>query len=161
MELESMISDSNNFYNEVKKAYILKRTTPIKVLKTKNGRIVDGFFEKQSTLDFNGVYKQRYLEFETKSTKSMNSFPLENIPNHQIEHIKRLIFQKAICFLIVEFSYYNKYFLLNSEVLQRYLENSTKKSIPYSYFISNCKEIKIKYRPRLDYLSVVDEEFFL
>ncbi|MEG0977831.1 MAG: Holliday junction resolvase RecU [Bacilli bacterium] len=161
MELEALINDANNFYNANKIAYIEKRPTPINVVTVKNGIITKAYFEKESTLDFNGVYKQKYIEFEAKSSSSKTSFNLNNIRPHQIDHLNRLIEQKAISFFIIEFSTLNKYFILNSEVLQSYLKNNTKKSIPFNFFVKNCNEIELAIQPYLNYLKVIDKEFHL
>ena len=48
-------------------------------------RVTDGFFECPSTLDYNGVYKGYYIEFDAKETRSKTSFTINNIHNHQIQ----------------------------------------------------------------------------
>ena len=62
----------------------------IKVLKVNSTKtkILDGFFEKKSTLDYSGIYNGKYVEFDAKETNSKTSFPLSNIHEHQINHIK-------------------------------------------------------------------------
>ena len=65
MNLEESINISNDFYVEQGRALITKRPTPINVVKvdyTKGARIVDAYFEKQSTTDYNGIYKSKYLD---------------------------------------------------------------------------------------------------
>ena len=158
MTLEQDINLTNLYYQEKMMALIYKKPIPIKVLKineTKT-RIKDGFYEQKSTLDYSGIYKGKYIEFDAKETNSKTSFPLSNIHNHQIEHIKKVLYYKGIAFLIVRFNYYNMTFLLPGEVLINYLNTTQKKSIPFKFFLDNCKEIKIKYAPRLDYLKVID-----
>lgn len=158
MTLEGDINLTNEYYKEKKIALIYKKPIPIKVLKineTKT-RIMDGFYEKKSTLDYSGIYHEKYIEFDAKETNSKTSFPLSNIHLHQIEHIKNILYFKGIAFLIVRFNYHNKTFLLNGPTLINYLENTSKKSIPYSFFENNCHVIELKYRPRLDYLKIID-----
>lgn len=158
MTLEGDINLTNEYYKEKKIALIYKKPIPIKVLKineTKT-RIMDGFYEKKSTLDYSGIYHEKYIEFDAKETNSKTSFPLSNIHLHQIEHIKNILYFKGIAFLIVRFNYHNKTFLLNGPTLINYLENTSKKSIPYSFFENNCHIIELKYRPRLDYLKIID-----
>ena len=46
--------------------------------------------------------------------------------------------------------------MLPGELLLNYLNLTKKKSIPYQFFLDNCKEIPIKYSPRLDYLKTID-----
>lgn len=156
MELESSINNSNNFYNENNIAYISKRPTPIHVISSKDGIINRANYEKDSTLDYNGIYKQRYIEFEAKSTKSETSFPLGNIKKHQLEHLKRINELGGITFLIIEFSTLNKYFLLTYEKFSKFLGENSRKSLPIEYFLENCPEIKQGFNPRLYYLEALD-----
>jgi len=158
MTLEEDINLTNEYYKEKNIALIYKKPIPIKVLKineTKT-RIKDGFYEKKSTLDYNGIYKEKYIEFDAKETNSKTSFPISNIHEHQIEHIKNVIFYKGIVFLIIRFNIINKTYLLEGEKLISFLNNTDKKSIPLDFFEKNCKLIELKYRPRLDYLKLID-----
>ena len=158
MTLEQDINLTNEYYKEKRIALIYKKPTPIKVLKINNTktRIIDGFYEKKSTLDYSGIYQEKYIEFDAKETNSKTSFPLSNIHQHQIEHIKNILYYKGITFLIIRFNYHNKTFILPGDILIDYLNNNSKKSIPYSFFLNNCQEIKVKYAPRLDYLKTFD-----
>ena len=158
MTLEEDINLTNLYYKEKRIALIYKKPIPIKVLKVNETktRIKDGFYEQKSTLDYSGIYKERYIEFDAKETNSKTSFPLANIHKHQIEHIKDILYYKGIAFLVVRFNYHNKTFILPGDVLISYLNTTLKKSIPYSFFLNNCKEISIKYAPRLDYLKTID-----
>lgn len=158
MNLEQDINLTNTFYLEKKIALIYKKPIPIKVLKVNETktRIKDGFYEQKSTLDYSGIYKEKYIEFDAKETNSKTSFPISNIHKHQIEHIKNVLYYKGIAFLIIRFNYHNKTFILMGEDLINFLNETDRKSIPYSYFINNCKEIAIKYAPRLDYLKIID-----
>ena len=158
MTLEQDINLTNDYYKEKKIALIYKKPIPIKVLKINNTktRILDAFYEKKSTLDYSGIYKEKYIEFDAKETNSKTSFPMSNIHMHQIEHIKNILYFKGITFLIIRFNYHNKTFLLPGNILIDYINNSKRKSIPYDFFINNCHEIMIKYAPRLDYLKIID-----
>ena len=60
MSLEEDINLSNEYYRDNQIALIHKRPTPINIVKvdySKGARITDAYFEKQSTTDYNGVYK--------------------------------------------------------------------------------------------------------
>ena len=158
MNLEQDINLTNTYYLEKKIALIYKKPIPIKVLKVNETktRIKDGFYEQKSTLDYSGIYKEKYIEFDAKETNSKTSFPISNIHKHQIEHIKNVLYYKGIAFLIIRFNYHNKTFILMGKDLINFLNENDRKSIPYSYFINNCKEVAIKYAPRLDYLKIID-----
>ena len=158
MTLEQDINLTNEYYFNKKIALIYKKPIPIKVLKinpTKT-RILDAFYEKKSTLDYSGIYKERYIEFDAKETNNKTSFPISNIHPHQIEHMRNIIYYKGITFLLIRFNYFSTTFLLPGEILLDFLKTTTRKSIPYSFFVDNCHEIKLKYSPRLDYLKIID-----
>ena len=159
MGLENDINETNKYYITYDIALIYKKPTPIRITKTnyKNMRIIDGFFESPSTLDYNGVYKGYYIEFDAKETKSKTSFTINNIHDHQIEYIKKVIKHNGIVFLIIRFSLLNKDYILKGEDLINYLNNNDKKSIPLEYFEKNCYKLEIKYAPRLDYIKIVDK----
>ena len=158
MDLEADINLTNDYYKDKKIALIYKKPIPIKVLKineTKT-RIKDAFYEKKSTLDYSGIYHEKYIEFDAKETNNKTSFPMSNIHPHQLEHIKNILYYKGIAFLIIRFNYYNKTFVIDGHTLIDYLNTTKRKSIPYSFFVNNCHEVKIKYAPRLDYLKIID-----
>lgn len=159
MALENDINETNKYYREYDIALIYKKPTPIRVTKTnyQNMRIVDGFFESPSTLDYNGVYKGYYIEFDAKETRSKTSFTINNIHNHQIDYIKKVMKHGGIVFLIVRFTLLNKNYLLKGKDLIDYINNNNKKSIPISFFEDNCYKLDIKYAPRLDYIKYVDD----
>ena len=158
MTLEEDINLTNEYYKEKNIALIYKKPIPIKVLKVNESktRIKDGFYEKKSTLDYSGIYKEKYIEFDANETNSKTSFPLSNIHEHQIEHIKNVIFYKGIAFLIIRFNIINKTYILNGVQLIDFINTNDRKSIPLEYFENNCKKIELKYRPRLDYLKSID-----
>ena len=74
MDLEELINETNKYYLEIDKAIIYKKPTPIgidKVCYDNNSKIITkAYFKEPSTLDYNGLYKGRYVEFEAKETKS-------------------------------------------------------------------------------------------
>ena len=94
MELEYLIEQANIYYRDNDIAYIYKKPTPIRVVKTDYSslgkRITDAFYEMPSTLDFNGIYKGRYIEFDAKETNNKTSFPISNVHDHQIKHIRNI-----------------------------------------------------------------------
>ena len=159
MGLENDINETNKYYNTYDIALIYKKPTPIRITKTnyQNMRIIDGFFESPSTLDYNGVYKGHYIEFDAKETRSKTSFTINNIHNHQIEYIKKVIKHHGIVFLIIRFSLLNKDYIIKGTDLIEYINNNERKSIPLEYFEKKCYKLELKYAPRLDYIKIVDK----
>lgn len=163
MNLEGDINLSNEWYTEKGIALITKRPTPINIVKvdyTKGAKIVDAYFEKQSTTDYNGVYKGKYLDFEAKNTQSKTSFPLSNIEKHQITHLKRVIEHGGIAFFIIQFQQKNEVYLLDASFVINFWENGGRKSIPYEVFKQDGILIEQGYNPRLQYLKAVDQKYF-
>ena len=163
MFLENIINDSNTYYNSIDACLIYKKPTPIKVLNvsypTDKSHLIDkAVYSNISTLDYNGIYREKYIEFDAKECHSTTSFPLSNIKEHQLEHIKRVIKQKGIVFLIIFMN--NEFYLLKGETLIEYINNNKRKSIEYEYLKNNSYKIKESYTPRLKYLDSVDEAYF-
>ena len=163
MNLEWDLNDTNEYYlfNDI--AVIHKKPTPITINKVdyksrRDAVIKEAHFKIPSTTDYNGIYKGKYIDFEAKETKSLTSFPLNNIHAHQIEHLKSIYNHGGIGFIIVRFSKLNKTYLLYIEDLLLFLENNDRASIPLSYFDEKGYIIKDGIRPRLDYLKIIDEK---
>lgn len=160
MKLESDINDTNLYYRNNNIAVIYKKPTPITINKVDyiardNAVIKEAHFITPSTTDYNGVYKGCYIDFEAKETRK-NSFPLNNIHIHQIEHLKKIRNCGGIGFIIVRFILDNETYLLSINKLENFLNNETRKSIPKEYFIKYGYLIKQGYNPYLDYLKIVD-----
>lgn len=162
MTLENELNSSNEYYREIDKAYIYKKPTPVKITKVDypsrdKATIKEAFFTIPSTTDYNGLYKGKYIDFEAKETKSNTSFALANIHPHQIKHIENIYNHGGIAFLIVRFINLNETYLLTAEKFIYYLNHTTRKSIPIAFFRENAHLIKDGYRPRIDYLKIVDD----
>jgi recombination protein U len=163
MFLEKLLNDTNTYYVSIDKAIIYKKPTPIKVLEvsypTRRTTVINkAVYERISTLDYNGIYKGKYIEFDAKECKNKNSFPLSNIKEHQIEHIKRIIKHGGIAFIILFMN--NEFYLIDGNYLINYIKNNTKKSISYEEIKNNTYKINETYIPRIDYLKVVDKVYF-
>lgn len=163
MSFENEINLSNEYYSANNIAVITKRPTPINVVKvdySRGSRIVDAYFEKQSTTDYNGVYKGRYIDFEAKNTKNKTSFPLANISLHQIKHLENVQKHGGIAAFLVRFELLNEVFLLDASVILEFYYSGKRKSIPHDVFIQKGKKIKQGFMPRYDYISAIEEMYF-
>ena len=163
MFLEHMINDSNQFYLSRDIAIIYKKPTPIKVLnvcyRSKKTTIIDkAVFSETSTLDYNGIYKGKYVEFDAKECKSTTSFPLSNVKPHQMTHIQNIINHGGIVFLIIFMN--NKFFLLDGKDLLDFVNNYDRKSIPYEIIEKYGHIINEGYIPRLDYIKTINSVYF-
>ena len=160
MNLEEDINITNRYYIDNNIAFIYKKPTPIQITKVEfsrnNAIIKEAYFKEPSTTDYNGLYKGKYIDFEAKETESKTSFPLKNIHKHQINHIKNIVNNNGIAFVIVRFNKLNKTFLLLGEDLIHFITNNDRKSIPLDFFNKNAYLIEEKYSPRIDYLKIID-----
>ena len=162
MDFEHAINISNTFYDEEGRALITKRPTPIHIVKVDytKMRIVDAYFEKQSTTDYNGVYRTKYIDFECKETKSMTSLTFRNISSHQIKHLQKVLNHGGIAFFLIYFKTLDEIYLIDaSYIISLYLKDEK-----HSISINECREhghlVTQGYNPRVCYLDVVDEVYF-
>ena len=163
MWLESIINDSNTYYLNKDIALIYKKPTPIKVLDvsypTRKTTVINkAVFENISTLDYVGIYKGRYIEFDAKESKSKTSFPLANIKKHQIDHIRNVIKHGGLSFLIIFMN--NNFYLLKGETLLSFIQDNERKSIPFSFLENEGYKINEKFNPRLDYIETINNCYF-
>jgi len=156
MELEDIINEACNYYLEMDLAIIYKKPTPIGVIDVdyKNGAVINkAYFKEPSTLDYNGIYKGKYIEFDAKESKSETSFPIKNIHQHQIKHIKKIIEHGGIAFLIISMN--SNYYLFKGEDLLEFLERETRKSIPFNIIESKGYKLDYNYNIGLNYIEGV------
>ncbi|MBJ7987723.1 Holliday junction resolvase RecU [Bacillus cereus] len=161
MAFEMLTNLANEMYQRGGVALINKRPTPVKVLKSKGGRVLNRFYEAKSTVDYDGVYKGRAVAFEAKSTESATRFDLKNIAQHQLDYFEKAEKMGAICFFLIEFSKDRSIFAVSLSVIQSYVRISQqlkdKKSIPradfdiYGYLVDQTE------RAPVDYLQYIDE----
>lgn len=157
MDLENLINEANKYYLDNDIAVIYKKPTPVEIKKVSykgKTEYIEGVLREKSTLDYTGVYKGYYLDFDAKSSKSKTSFPLANIHKHQLLHIDRVLKHKGISFLIIEMN--DRFFILDGNVLIKFVNNNDRKSIPFDFIKNNGLEIKLKFNPTLDYIPVLD-----
>ena len=157
MDLESLINEANKYYLDNDIAVIYKKPTPVEIKKVSykgKTEYIEGVLREKSTLDYTGVYKGYYLDFDAKSSKSKTSFPLSNIHKHQLLHIDRVLKHKGISFLIIEMN--DRFFILDGNVLIKFVNNNDRKSIPFEFVQKEGLEIKLKFSPTLDYITVLD-----
>ena len=162
MGFEADINATNAYYLEKEMALIYKRPTPINVVKvdySHGAKITQAYFEAQSTTDYNGVYKGRYVDFEAKSTKSRTSFPLNNIAPQQVSHLRAVKKNGGIAFFIINCYALGEVYVLDSDYVCDFYEKKPRKSIPIPEIQAYGHRVKEGYRPRYDYLPLIEEHF--
>lgn len=160
MILEDDINLSNEYYLSHNIAIIHKKPTPIQVVKVSYpkrtlAKITEAYFRKPSTTDYNGIYKGKYIDFEAKETHK-DSFPLNNINEHQIKHLKNVKIHGGIAFVIIAFCRRNELYLVDASFIIKMYELATSSFITYQEIVEQGHLINQGYHPRLDYLSIID-----
>lgn len=162
MDFEAEINQTNDYYKEKDLAVFSKRPTPINIVKvdySRGAKITEAYFETQSTTDYNGVYKGHYVDFEAKSVHGKTSFPLANIPRQQIEHLKYVLRHGGIGFFLIRFVTKEETFLVPASYVIDFYEKRERASIPLEDIRANGYLIPVGYRPRYDFLPLIDEAF--
>lgn len=166
MTLEEDLNETNKYYLENELAVIHKKPTPVQIVNVDYPRrsaavIKEAYFKQSSTTDYNGIYRGKYIDFEAKETKNKTSFPLQNFHSHQIEHMKSVINQNGICFVIL--SAFNDFYYLDAThllVFWERQENGGRKSITMEEIKEKGHIIPIGYQARIDYLKIIDKLYF-
>ncbi len=164
MNLESLINDSNEYYKAMDQAVIYKKPVPVQIVKvdypSRNKAVItEAYYKIPSTTDYNGIYKGKYIDFEAKENKNKTSFPLANVHPHQVDHLKAIARHGGIGFLIIYWVHKNEFFLYPIDKFAPHFDEylgSGRKSIVYEDFLNEAYLISEKYKPRLDFLSVID-----
>ena len=106
--LEEMINRTNEKYREQKLALIQKVPTPITPVRMDGERhITLAYFDQKSTVDYIGVVQGVPVCFDAKESAT-DTYPLQNIHQHQIEFMDNFEKQKGIAFIILDFTARNE-----------------------------------------------------
>lgn len=167
MSLEEDLNLSNDYYVANGIAVIHKKPTPLQIVKVDYPRrsaavVREAYFQQASTTDYNGVFKGKYIDFEAKETRNKTSFPLKNFHKHQIEHMKQVLLQDGICFVIMKFTTIDEVYLLDAEYLCSFwlAQKEDRKSIPKKEIEKLGHVIPTGFHPRIDYLTIVEKNYF-
>ena len=152
-DLEALVIQSNHVYRMRQEAVIHQAHAEVKTIKG-----MRPFYKSKAGLDFYGVYDGKYVTFDSKQTASKTSYPLDKIKHHQYNTVIETDKAGGIAFLLVRFSYWGETYYLSAEQLKHWWTQKERKSIPYQWFVDNCKVVRSQSAAALDWLSVVREE---
>jgi len=117
--LEDMVNRTNERLREKGLALIQKIPTPITPVKIdkEHRHITLAYFEKQSTVDYIGAIQGIPVCFDAKECVA-DTFPLQNIHEHQVKFMEDFEKQGGISFLLIYYSAKNKlYYMRFTEIL--------------------------------------------
>jgi recombination protein U len=168
MTLEEDLNQTNEYYLDRNIAVIHKKPTPIQIVqvdypKRSAAVIKEAYFKQASTTDYNGIYKGRYIDFEAKETQNPTSFPLKNFHEHQILHMKAVIKQNGICFVILRFTSSEQIFFLEAADLLFFwnrMDSGGRKSITKAEIEQKAHYITLGFQPRIDYIKIIDKLYY-
>lgn len=133
--LEEYINLTNEKYKENKLALIQKIPTPITPIKMDkdNRQITLAYFEQKSTVDYIGAVQGIPVCFDAKECQT-DTFPLQNVHEHQVQFMKEFDEQGGVAFLLIFYSHRDEFYYMRLEELLEFWERSLsggRKSIRY------------------------------
>lgn len=144
--LEALINETNNKYHEDGLALIQKIPTPITPINIdkETRHITLAYFDQKSTVDYIGAVQGIPIAFDAKECNS-DTFPLQNIHEHQMKFMKDFENQDGIAFFLLYYTQRDIYYYLRfnkaMEFWNRMLEGGRKsfrlEELEEEYFFSS------------------------
>lgn len=123
--LEELINVTNERYREKGMALVQKVPTPITPINIdrQSRHITLAYFEKKSTVDYIGVVQGVPVCFDAKECKE-DTFPMQNVHEHQIEFMRDFEKQNGIAFLIIYYTSREEMYYIPFKEIERFYERS-------------------------------------
>ena len=132
--LEDMINRTNEAYRAHGLALIQKIPTPITPVEMNKARqITLAYFDQKSTVDYIGVIQQVPVCFDAKECAT-ETFPLQNVHEHQIRFMRDFEKQGGVAFFILFYTTMNKMYYMSFEEMEKFwkrMENGGRKSFRF------------------------------
>ena len=111
--LEELVNRTNETYAEHALALIQKIPTPITPINIdKHTRhITLAYFDQKSTVDYIGAVQGIPICFDAKECHT-DTFPLQNIHEHQVEFMKRFEEQQGVAFFLIHYTHRDIFYYL-------------------------------------------------
>lgn len=152
--LEEFINRSNEKYLENGLALIQKVPTPITPIRIdkETRHITLAYFDQKSTVDYIGAVQGIPVCFDAKECNT-DTFPLQNIHEHQIVFMENFEKQGGISFLILFFSHRDEFYYLSFQQLMKFWKRANeggRKSFRYDeletdFFFHTGKGVLVPY----------------
>ncbi len=125
--LEDMINRTNEHYDELGLALIQKIPTPITPVQIdkEHRHITLAYFDKISTVDYIGAVQGIPVCFDAKECAA-DTFPLQNIHEHQMIFMDKFEKQGGISFLILYYTEKDALYYMRYREICRYWERAQK-----------------------------------
>lgn len=152
--LEEFINRTNEKYLENGLCLIQKIPTPITPINIdkENRHITLAYFDQKSTVDYVGAVQGIPVCFDAKECHT-DTFPLQNVHEHQIEFMKNMEKQDGIAFMIIYFSQREEFYYLRLSELSKFWDRAKeggRKSFRYDeltkeYFFKQSSKVLVPY----------------
>lgn len=124
--LEEFINHTNERYLEMGLALIQKIPTPITPVKIdqQNRHITLAYFDKASTVDYIGAVQGIPVCFDAKECRA-DTFPLQNVHEHQMQFMENFEKQGGIAFLLIYYSSREELYYMRYRQIKRFWDRSS------------------------------------
>ncbi len=133
--LEEFLNRTNEKYLEQGLALIQKIPTPITPVKIdkEHRHITLAYFDQRSTVDYIGAVQGIPVCFDAKECHT-DTFPLQNLHEHQVEFMRAFEKQDGIAFLIIYYNARNELYYMPFKEIDRFWNRAKeggRKSVRY------------------------------
>ncbi|WP_124066410.1 Holliday junction resolvase RecU [Clostridium sp. E02] len=152
--LEELINRSNESYREKGLALIQKIPTPITpiAIDKTSRHITMAYFDQKSTVDFIGAVQGIPVCFDAKECQT-NTFPLQNIHDHQVAFMDAFETQGGISFILLSYTQKNEVYYLPFDQIRAFfqrMKDGGRKSFTYdeidkSWLVKSHRDILVHY----------------
>ena len=158
--LEDMLNRTNECYRRKGLALIQKVPTPITpVDMNKKKQITLAYFEQKSTVDYIGAVQGIPVCFDAKES-AVDTVPLQNIHEHQIEFMNDLERQGGIAFIILMYTQRDEIYyvpLKDINVFWQRMKRGDRKSFTYEELDKSLRIVR-KGEYLVHYLETLNED---
>ncbi|MCR5304218.1 MAG: Holliday junction resolvase RecU [Lachnospiraceae bacterium] len=155
---EEMINRTNEIYREEGLALIQKIPTPITPIEfdKESRHITLAYFGQKSTVDYIGAVQGIPVCFDAKECKN-DTFPLDNVHEHQVEFMQQFEKQGGIAFLLIYYSSRDECWYLPLDMFMLFWERSLsggRKSFRYDemnpdYRLTGDRDVMVPYLEKI------------
>ena len=162
--LEEMINLTNERYREKNLALVQKIPTSIKPVQfdKEHRHITLAYFDQKSTVYYIGAVQGIPVCFDAKECAS-DTFPLQNIHDHQIAFMRDFEQQGGVSFLLIYFSKHHRCYYLRFEKLMEYWQRQyqgQRKNFKFHEMEPEF-EIPIKNATFVHYLETLNQDLLV
>lgn len=160
--LEELINETNERYREGGLALIQKIPTPITPMEIDQEKrhITLAYFDKQSTVDYIGVVQGVAVCFDAKECHA-DTFPLQNVHEHQIAFMEDFEKQGGVAFLVIHYTHIDEMYYMPFRVLKEFWDRKEaggRKSFRFEEMLYGSYQIPVRNHIFVHYLEALAQD---